>query len=130
MEGVDAASQEINVAKKAADILGVKVNFSVGHAFSGAGHYDVIICLSVWKWVAWKQGSEAANHMVVSQSRRCDTYVFESGVSDAGTDLGVKVRHTEIPMLLARNTSKDDLEMLGVITDPKYNIRREFWKVW
>lgn len=131
VRGIDESPVEIAVAKVAAAHLGVEIQFQLGQAITNIqGEYDVIVCLSVWKWIAWDQGQKTADLMLQVHDQHCDTYIFEAGISDAGTDLGVPVKHTEIPFILGRNVEKNHLRLLGTWSDPRHTIRREMWMVW
>lgn len=102
--GYDANPVEIKVAKEASLALGIpNVRFKIFEVMKNPatvlGACDVMIYLSVWKWIAFRHGITAAIDTLAELSDQCNVMIFESGLTGTGVDLVDFKREDVLPML-------------------------------
>ena len=127
--GWDWDTASLAVAKQAAKELDVKnVKFQECNIRDGMvdGWWDIIVYLSVWKWIAWRDGLDAACLTVAEISMHCGMLIFESGLTGTGIDL-VKVGMDSIGPMLKERTGYKSIEMVGHFPRDNQNVNRPVW---
>jgi SAM-dependent methyltransferase len=122
--GVDVEPAQLGAGRIVARSLGVDVQFSTQASLA---HCDAIIYLSVWKWTVRHQGRKVADAQLRRLSESCDVLLFDAGVGDCGTDLGVGLKVSEVPTLVLRATPMANIAKAGAFVDNN-NIPRTIWK--
>lgn len=126
--GWDWNKADLDVAKAAAKELGVSVKFQERNISGGLdGHWDIVVYLSVWKWIAWRVCFAAANHTLSRISDHCTMLVFESGLTGTGIDL-VNIPMSDVGPLLHRHTGFKTIEMVGTFPRDDQQVDRPVWR--
>ena len=131
--GTDANGIEIQLAQLAAAILGMEQAkfclFNAADTLFGE-KWDIIVFLSVWKWMVRAHGFEAANEALRNIADHTKLLIFESGIADSGIDL-IDFKKSQVGQLLHDHTSFKHIEMVGCFPrDSAHNVDREVWKCW
>ncbi len=132
--GIDANGLEIQLAQMAADVLGLDAKFNLYNAADNLPHLgmaqDIILFLSVWKWMVRNHGFETANEALQNIADHTRLLIFESGIADSGIDL-IDFKKSQVEKLLHDHTSFKHIEMVGCFPrDSAHNVDREVWKCW
>jgi len=83
------------------------------------GHFDVILFLSIFQWVVYAEGFEAAVSLLAEVQRHCDVMFFETSMGQEG-----KVKLPQLPDakavgdLLKRSGVHAHVDCLGVLQSP------------
>lgn len=127
--GVTADAVECEIARCAADLLSRDIYF--GHAnllaLYNQHEHDIVLSLSVWKWIVRNQGlTEANKHIEMAMDRAMKALIFEPGLGDSGLDLGIGITKADIPGILREHTGCEP-ELLGI--EPREDgTEREVWR--
>lgn len=129
----DWNATELALASLAADVMKVsrRVSFrQVDLAFLSltGQHYDVCLCLSVWKWIVRSHGVFVAHSMLSEISQHCTVMLFESGLTNSGIDLGIGYAQSDFPAILQAHTHYTKFEMIGLMPKDWMNVSRQLWK--
>lgn len=129
--GWDWNKADLDVAKDAAKQLGVSVKFQERSIEGGIreGRWDIIVYLSVWKWIAWRAGIGTANETLSGMSEHCGMLIFESGLTGTGIDL-VPVSTRAIEPLLHNKTGFKNIEEVGTFPRDDQQVDRPVWRCW
>ena len=134
--GWDWNKSDLDVAKAAAKTLGVDIKFQecditflgIRHlAGIDKGHWDIIVYLSVWKWIAWRNGVARANNTLADLNQNCDTMIFESGLTGTSIDL-VDTKMDEIGPILREYTNFKNVKEVGTFPRDHQQVDRPVWR--
>lgn len=131
--GMDSNGDEIEIARLAAEVLELKEAMFYLHNVTSdvvLPTYDIILFLSVWKWVVRSYGFVAANRTLKYIADHTKLLIFESGIADSGIDL-IDFKKSQVEQLFRDHTSFKHIEMVGCFPrDSAHNVDREVWKCW
>lgn len=119
------------IERKIAEMAAFLVDSSQNVAWGDPGEWvyyrpcDIVLSLSVWKWVVRNSGFNEAERLL-SYWSQYDTLIFESGLTDGGMDLGIGITKADIPDILRKHTGCEP-ELLGI--EPREDgTEREVWR--
>lgn len=126
VNGICPDHSEIAIAREAAGIMGADVGFyGVDVTDLPSTPRNTVIFLSVWKWIVRNKGLTSAKTTLRILSN-CDDFIFESGLTDGGMDLGIGITKADIPAILREHTGCEP-ELLGI--EPREDgTEREVWR--
>lgn len=131
--GLDANSFEIQLARMAAEALGLvgaRFHFCNAVDMLLGQTQDITMFLSVWKWMVRSYGMQQANTALQNIANHTKLLIFESGIADSGIDL-IDFKKSQVRQLLHDHTSFKHIEMVGCFPrDSAHNVDREVWKCW
>ena len=90
--------------------------------------WNVILYLSVWKWVVRQWGLKAARNTLRTLAWHSGTLLFESGITGTGIDL-VDVKPEEIEPMLSEEFPDRRVELVGTFPRDEMNVDRPLWKI-
>jgi SAM-dependent methyltransferase len=131
VDGWDWNPLDIELATWAQDCLEISTGqlqftaHDATHIQEVATRWEIVIFLSVWKWLVWKQGEQVANRVLRAASEKCDCLLFESGLTGTGIDLLDK--QYNIYEVLTENTRFTNIQSLGCFPMDEQNVLREVW---
>jgi len=126
INGITPDAVESGIANYADKCMGAEFSnfFAVDATYILDKPRNIVLCLSVWKWIVRNQGMEAANGML--RKLNAKVLIFESGLTDGGLDLGIGITKADIPDILRKHTGCEP-ELLGI--EPREDgTEREVWR--